>query len=42
MGRCKDDRAAVAGVTWKVEPAHSTVAFSVKRMGIANMRGKVH
>jgi polyisoprenoid-binding protein YceI len=26
--------------TWKVDPAHSTVGFSVKHMGIANVRGK--
>src|SRR5512140_2349442 len=28
-----------AGI-WKVDPAHSTVGFSVKHMGIANVRGK--
>jgi polyisoprenoid-binding protein YceI len=26
--------------TWKVDPAHSGVEFSVKHMGIANVRGK--
>ena len=26
--------------TWSVDPAHSTVGFSVKHMGIANVRGK--
>jgi polyisoprenoid-binding protein YceI len=26
--------------TWTVDPAHSTLAFSVKHMGIANVRGK--
>ena len=26
--------------TWIVDPAHSSVAFSVKHMGIANVRGK--
>ena len=26
--------------TWTVDPAHSTVGFSVKHMGIANVRGK--
>ena len=26
--------------TWKVDPAHSEVGFSVKHMGIANVRGK--
>jgi polyisoprenoid-binding protein YceI len=26
--------------TWKVDPAHSSVEFAVKHMGIANVRGK--
>ena len=26
--------------TWTVDPAHTTVGFSVKHMGIANVRGK--
>jgi polyisoprenoid-binding protein YceI len=26
--------------TWNVDPAHSSVEFSVKHMGIANVRGK--
>jgi polyisoprenoid-binding protein YceI len=26
--------------TWEVDPAHSSVEFSVKHMGIANVRGK--
>jgi polyisoprenoid-binding protein YceI len=26
--------------TWTVDPAHSSVEFSVKHMGIANVRGK--
>ncbi len=26
--------------TWTVDPAHSTIGFSVKHMGIANVRGK--
>ena len=26
--------------TWTVDPAHSSVGFSVKHMGIANVRGK--
>ena len=26
--------------TWTVDPAHSTVGFSVKHLGIANVRGK--
>src|SRR5437588_3457463 len=26
--------------TWTVDPAHSNVGFSVKHMGIANVRGK--
>jgi polyisoprenoid-binding protein YceI len=26
--------------TWTVDPAHSGVEFSVKHMGIANVRGK--
>ena len=26
--------------TWAVDPAHSTVGFSVKHMGIATVRGK--
>jgi polyisoprenoid-binding protein YceI len=26
--------------TWSVDPAHSSVEFSVKHMGIANVRGK--
>jgi polyisoprenoid-binding protein YceI len=26
--------------TWRVDPAHSSVRFSVKHMGIANVRGK--
>ena len=26
--------------TWKVDPAHSSVEFSVKHMGIANVRGR--
>ena len=26
--------------TWMVDPAHSSVGFSVKHMGIANVRGK--
>jgi polyisoprenoid-binding protein YceI len=30
----------IAAGTWTVDPAHSNVAFSVKHMGIANVRGK--
>jgi polyisoprenoid-binding protein YceI len=30
---------AVPTGTWNVDPAHSTVAFSVKHMGIATVRG---
>jgi polyisoprenoid-binding protein YceI len=26
--------------TWTVDPAHSTIGFAVKHMGIANVRGK--
>jgi len=26
--------------TWKVDPAHSTICFGVKHMGIANVRGE--
>ena len=26
--------------TWTVDPAHSSVGFSVKHLGIANVRGK--
>ena len=26
--------------TWEVDPAHSTVGFAVKHMGIANVRGR--
>ena len=26
--------------TWEVDPAHSSIEFSVKHMGIANVRGK--
>ena len=26
--------------TWTVDPAHSSVEFSVKHMGIANVRGR--
>jgi polyisoprenoid-binding protein YceI len=26
--------------TWEVDPAHSSVEFSVKHMGIANVRGR--
>ncbi len=26
--------------TWTVDPAHSTVAFAVKHMGIATVRGE--
>ena len=26
--------------TWQIDPAHSSVEFSVKHMGIANVRGK--
>jgi polyisoprenoid-binding protein YceI len=28
--------------TWIVDPSHSTVSFSVKHMGIANVRGQFH
>ena len=30
----------IAAGTWTVDPAHSSVEFSVKHMGIANVRGK--
>jgi polyisoprenoid-binding protein YceI len=30
----------IAAATWEVDPAHSSVEFSVKHMGIANVRGK--
>jgi polyisoprenoid-binding protein YceI len=30
----------IAAGTWTVDPAHSNVEFSVKHMGIANVRGK--
>ena len=30
----------IAGGTWTVDPAHSSLEFSVKHMGIANVRGK--
>jgi len=30
----------IAAGTWAVDPAHSNVTFSVKHMGIANVRGK--
>jgi polyisoprenoid-binding protein YceI len=30
----------IATGTWTVDPAHSNVEFSVKHMGIANVRGK--
>jgi len=30
----------IATGTWTVDPAHSSVEFSVKHMGIANVRGK--
>jgi polyisoprenoid-binding protein YceI len=30
----------IAAGTWAVDPAHSSVEFSVKHMGIANVRGK--
>jgi polyisoprenoid-binding protein YceI len=30
----------IAAGTWSVDPAHSSVEFSVKHMGIANVRGK--
>lgn len=30
----------IAAGTWAVDPAHSNVEFSVKHMGIANVRGK--
>ena len=26
--------------TWTVDPAHSSVGFAVKHMGIANVRGR--
>jgi polyisoprenoid-binding protein YceI len=32
--------AAVPTGTWKVDPAHSSVEFSVKHLGIATVRGK--
>ena len=32
--------ALVPAGTWQVDPAHSSVAFSVKHMGIANVRGR--
>jgi polyisoprenoid-binding protein YceI len=31
---------AVPTGTWKIDPAHSSVAFSVKHLGIATVRGK--
>jgi polyisoprenoid-binding protein YceI len=33
-------RTAVPTGTWKVDPAHSNVEFSVKHLGIATVRGK--
>ena len=30
----------IAPGTWTVDPAHSSVEFSVKHMGIANVRGR--
>jgi polyisoprenoid-binding protein YceI len=30
----------IAAGTWTVDPAHSNIEFSVKHMGIANVRGK--
>jgi len=30
----------ISAGTWTVDPAHSTIEFSVKHMGIANVRGK--
>jgi polyisoprenoid-binding protein YceI len=30
----------VSAGTWEIDPAHSSVEFSVKHMGIANIRGK--
>ena len=32
--------ALVPAGTWEVDPAHSSVEFSVKHMGIANVRGR--
>ena len=32
--------ALVPAGTWQVDPAHSSVEFSVKHMGIANVRGR--
>jgi hypothetical protein len=31
----------IAAGTWTVDPAHSNIEFSVKHMGIANVRGKL-
>src|ERR1700748_1035167 len=31
---------AIASGTWTVDPAHSTVGFGVKHMGIATVRGE--
>jgi polyisoprenoid-binding protein YceI len=33
-------RTLVPAGTWKVDPVHSTVGFSVKHLGIANVRGQ--
>jgi polyisoprenoid-binding protein YceI len=33
-------RTLVPAGTWKVDPAHSSVGFSVKHLGIANVRGQ--
>ena len=33
---------AVPTGTWKIDPGHSNVAFSVKHLGIATVRGRFH
>ena len=40
MNRGARTTTLVEAGTWEVDPAHSSIEFSVKHMGIANVRGK--
>ena len=39
MSTISETRTALPAGTWQVDPVHSTVAFSVKHMVVANFRG---
>ena len=36
----REQTAAVAGLTWRIDPSHSTIGFSVKHMMFATVRGR--